>query len=542
MRTLYHNGVVYTGRGPLQQAFAEEDGVFTAVGSDGDVLALAAPSDRLVDLGGRFVCAGFNDSHMHLLNFGQSLHSAQLARHTDSLSSLLSCLRAYLTAHPPREGQWLRGRGWNQDYFTDVRRMPDRHDLDGISSEIPILITRCCGHCCVANTRALELAGITAETAAPSGGAIGMEDGQPDGRLYDNAIDLLTPALPLPDKEELKEMIRLACRQLNRYGVTSSQTDDYCVFRSIPFETVNAAYRELEAAGELTCRVYEQSNFTTPGELARFVEAGNVTGAGTDFFRIGPLKMLGDGALGSRTAHLTVPYLDGSGNRGFSLFTAEEMNRMVSYANAHNLQIAIHAIGDACLDQVLEAIELALREHPRPDHRHGVVHCQVSRADQLERIRRLNLHVYAQSIFLDYDNHIVTKLLPPELAGTSYSWKTLLSGGVCVSNGSDCPVELPDVMEGIECAVTRRSLDGTGPYLPDEAFTVQEALDSFTIAGAHASFEEHCKGLIRKGYLADFVVLDGNPFETDPRKLHEIPVLATVVGGRTVYTDGTLSV
>ena len=276
--------------------------------------------------------------------------------------------------------------------------------------------------------------------------------------------------------------------------------------------------------------------------LARFVEAGNVTGAGTDFFRIGPLKMLGDGALGSRTAHLTVPYLDDSGNRGFSLFTAEEMNRMVSYANAHNLQIAIHAIGDACLDQVLDAIELELREHPRPDHRHGVVHCQVSRADQLERIRRLNLHVYAQSIFLDYDNHIVTKLLPPELAGTSYSWKTLLSGGVCVSNGSDCPVELPDVMEGIECAVTRRSLDGTGPYLPDEAFTVQEALDSFTIAGAHASFEEHCKGLIRKGYLADFVVLGGNPFETDPRKLHEIPVLATVVGGCTVYTDGTLSV
>ena len=154
-------------------------------------------------------------------------------------------------------------------------------------------------------------------------------------------------------------------------------------------------------------------------------------------FRIGPLKLLGDGALGSRTAHLSRPYRGTEDERGFNLFPDEHMDAMVSYANAHGMQVAVHAIGDACLDQVLNAVDRALREHPRADHRHGVVHCQVSRPDQLKRIAALGMHVYAQSIFLDYDNHIVNRLLDPELAASSYHWKTLLDSGVSVSNGSD---------------------------------------------------------------------------------------------------------
>ena len=211
------------------------------------------------------------------------------------------------------------------------------------------------------------------------------------------------------------------------------------------------------------------------------------------------------------------------------------MNEMVAYANAHRMQVAIHAIGDACLDQVLNAVEKALKQHPRINHRHGVVHCQVSRPEQLERIRRLGMHVYAQSIFLDYDNHIVPELLDEELQDSSYCWKTLLDSGVSVSNGSDCPVEKPDVMAGIRCAVTRRSLDGTGPYLPDEAFSVREALDSYTVAGAEASFEENVKGRIRPGFFADFVILDKNPFAAAPEELNRIPVLETWVNGRKVY-------
>ncbi|MBQ6342217.1 MAG: amidohydrolase [Anaerolineaceae bacterium] len=535
MRTAFFNGRIYTGELPLREAFWVEDDRFIKAGADSEILACIRPGDRTVDLNGAFVCAGFNDSHMHLLNFGQFLHGARLGEHTGSLREMLAYLKEWLTQNPPRPGQWVTGRGWNQDYFTDEQRMPDRCDLDSVSAEIPILITRTCGHCCVVNSAVLALAGIDRNTPDPDGGTIGHDaDGEPDGRLYENAIELLNPFKPQPDKEALKEMLRLAMAEVNRYGVTSVQSDDYSTFRSVPWQLVNEAYRELEAAGEMTVRVTEQCNFTALSELKEFIEAGNVTGAGSDFFRIGPLKMLGDGSLGSRTAHLSVPYLQGEGEYGFSLFSPEQMKEMIVYAHQHGMQAAVHAIGDRCLDEVLDAYEAALTLDPKADHRHGIVHCQVSRADQLDRIAQLGLHVYAQSIFLDYDNHIVRKLVPEELANTSYSWKTLLRKGVCVSNGSDCPVELPNVMSGIQCAVTRQSLDGFGPFLPREAFTAQEALDSFTSAGAHASFEEHKKGRIQEGMLADFVILDQDPFETEPGEISKIKVLAVYLNGKEI--------
>ncbi len=530
MKAIWYNGKVYTGDETLQQAFLVQDGLFRAVGNDAEILALADADTVRTDLAGRFVCPGFNDSHMHLLGFGQSLGAARLAEHTGSLAELLAYLREYAAENPPREGRWLRGRGWNQDYFADTSRMPDRHDLDAVSAEFPILISRACGHCCVVNSRALELAGIGPDTPSPEGGRIGMENGVPDGRLYDNAIELVSACIPEPDKEEIKDLIRRACRALNAYGITSVQTDDYSTFRGVPFETVNAAYRELEESGELSVRVYEQANFTDTEELRRFIEAGNVTGTGSRMFRIGPLKMLGDGSLGSRTAWLSRPYADDPGTSGFPLFSREKMEEMISLANESGMQIAVHAIGDACLDQVLNALEKALREHPRRDHRHGIVHCQISRPDQLRRIRELGLHVYAQSVFLDYDNHIVEKRVGPELAASSYAWKTLMRSGVSVSNGSDCPVEAPDVMRGIECAVTRTSLDGTGPYLPQEAFTLREALDSFTVRSAEASFEENFKGRIAPGFAADFTVLEEDPSTKEPRALHTIRVNACYLG------------
>ncbi|MBQ1512353.1 MAG: amidohydrolase family protein, partial [Erysipelotrichaceae bacterium] len=188
MRTLYYNGNIYTGEGKAS-AFIVEDGRYAEVGNE-ELNGMSC--DAAVDLKGQFVCAAFNDSHMHLLGYGSSLKMADLARHTDSLQGMLEYLREYTAAQDLRPGQWIRGRGWNQDYFSDVQRMPDRHDLDTVSTEYPIVVTRTCGHSCVANTKALELAGIDASTKPPVGGDIGREaDGTPDGRLYDNAIDEL---------------------------------------------------------------------------------------------------------------------------------------------------------------------------------------------------------------------------------------------------------------------------------------------------------------------------------------------------------------
>lgn len=534
MRIAYTNGNIYTGTLPLQEAVVIEDGKYLFVGSDEDARAFAV--DATVDLQGKFLCSGFEDSHMHLLGFGKTLRSAALAKHTHSLKDMISYFRGFLAENPVADGGWLYGRGWNQDYFADAQRMPNRRDLDQVSTEVPICAVRACGHCLVVNSKALSLVGIDGSTPQPEGGRIGMEEGIPDGRFFDNAMELVYDAIPAPGKAELKEMIRSACKALNAYGITACQTDDYCLSRQIPWQDINAAYRELEAEGKLTIRVYEQANFTTPETLKEFVEAGNKTGTGTDNFRIGPLKMLGDGALGARTAFLTQPYADDPTTRGIPVFTRETMEEMVDYANAQGMQVAVHAIGDACLDWVLGAIEKTLANHPRADHRHGVVHCQISRPDQLEKIAELGLHVYAQSIFLDYDNHIVENRVGKKLASTSYSWKTLMEKGVSVSNGSDCPVELPDVMAGIQCAVTRTTLrDNVGPYLPEQAFTVQEALDSYTIRSAEGCFAEDRRGKIAPGYLADFTVLEENPFTVDQNRLKDIAISAVYLAGNKVY-------
>ena len=530
MRTIYYNAAVYTGTLPLAEAFGVEDDSFFFTGTNEEALSLEA--DTFVDLKGAFACAGFIDSHMHLLNYGQALTIAPLHKHTGSLEDMLYCLRNT----PPGRGEWILGRGWNQDYFSDVRRMPNRWDLDEVSRTNPVCAVRACGHALSINSKALELLGITGDTAQPEGGQIVMEKGAPNGVFLDNAMDLVYDAFPAPGKEDLKSMIRAACADLNSRGITGVHSDDYCVFRNVPWQEVNAAFRELEAAGELTVRVYEQANFTGTASLQEFLDAGNHTGTGTDYFRIGPLKMLGDGALGARTAFLSRPYADDPTTRGISVFTRQEFHDMISLANARGMQCAIHCIGDACLDMVLEALEKALAQHPRKDHRHGIVHCQITRPDQLRKIAELGLHVYAQSIFLDYDIHMVRERVGEELAATSYSWKTLKQLGATVSNGSDCPVELPDVMAGIQCAVSRTDLAGSVPaYLPQEAFTLQEALDSFTAGGAYAGFEESRSGKILPGMTADFVVLERNPFREDISRIRSIPILKTCIGGKTVY-------
>ncbi|MBR5287126.1 MAG: amidohydrolase [Clostridia bacterium] len=529
MKTVYYNGAVYTGELPLVSAFAVEDGKFIFAGTDAQAAEIDA--DDRVDLGGAFVCAGFNDSHMHVLNYGQSLTVAPLYAHTSSLEDVIACLKET----KPGRGGWILGRGWNQDFFSGEKKMPTRWDLDKVSREHPVVATRACGHALSVNSCALELLGITADAKQMDGGEIVMENGEPNGVFLDNAMDLVLDQIPAPGREEVKDMLRAAMKALNAYGITSCHSDDYCAFHALPWQDVNAAYRELEAAGEMTVRVYQQSNFADVAALEAFVQDGNVTGAGSEWFRIGPLKLLGDGALGARTAYLSRPYADAPDTRGLSVFTPEQFDALIGCAHAHGMQIAVHCIGDACLDLVLGSMDKAFAAHPRTDHRHGIVHCQITRADQLEKMAKMGLHIYCQGIFLDYDTHIVRERVGDKLAQTSYSWKTLKNMGATVSGGSDCPVELPRVLAGMQCAVTRCDLEGNGPYLAHEAFTVREAIDSFTKGGAYASFEEKEKGQIRLGMAADFVVLGGNLFETKETEIKDIPVLATFVGGKCVF-------
>ena len=426
------------------------------------------------------------------------------------------------------------GRGWNQDYFEDVKRMPNRWDLDEVSTERPICIVRCCGHGLVVNTKAIELLNLPEDFEQPEGGHVELENGLPNGRFYDNAMELVYARIPAPSKNEIKSMLLASCKKLNSYGITSAQTDDYCAFLNVDWSVIHEAYKELEAEGKLTVRIYEQSNITSVEALEQFVAAGGVTGTGSDLYKFGPLKMLGDGALGARTALLSIPYADDATTYGIPVYSKELMEAMISYANKNAMQVAVHTIGDACLDWVLGAYEKALAEYPREDHRHGIVHCQIMRPDQWKKIEELKLHVYAQTIFLDYDINIVEDRVGKELASTSYAWKTLMKNGVSVSNGSDSPVELPDVMAGIQCAVTRKTLNGAKEYLPEEAFTRKEAIDSYTTYAAKASFEEEKKGKIQAGMFADFVLLDANLFEVAEDQIKNVKVLETYLGGKRV--------
>lgn len=531
MRKTYINGCVYTGDGWVE-SFTVENGRFLCVGKTADV-----PEDKgeLVDLQGRFVCAGFNDSHMHLLNFGYSLTMANLTAHTASLAELLDYLRRYMAASDTG-GDWILGRGFNHDYFEDQHRFPTRYDLDSVSADRPICITRACGHILVVNSKALELLGITRDTPQPEGGRFSTdESGEPLGQFFENALGMVLSRIPLPDDDALRRMLLTAARRLNAYGITSCQSDDYEAFPDLGYKRIMHIFEELSANGTLPVRVNEQAHFTNIADLRAFVASGDFK-RGNAYFKNGPLKMLGDGSLGARTAYLSRPYNDCPNTRGIAVYTQRQFDEMCDYANQNGMQIAIHAIGDGILDCVLDAYEKALAHNPRADHRHGIVHCQITRPDQIERLQKLQLHVYAQSIFLDYDTHIVHARVGGTLAASSYAAKTLLEKGISLSNGSDAPVEEPVALRGIECAVTRRSIESEdAPYRPEESLSVREALDSFTKGGAFASFEEGQKGCIREGMLADFVVLSENPFHVAKNDIHKISVLETYLDGKCVY-------
>lgn len=532
MKRTYINGKVYTGEG-WSDSFAVEGDRFLWVNGDG---GSHEPEGEVIDLQGRFVCAGFNDSHMHLLNLGNNLSNAELAGHTSSLREMLDYLKEYIRENNPPAGSWIKGRGFNHDYFRDEKRFPDRYDLDKVSTEYPICLVRTCGHICVVNSKALEMIGVDRNTPQVEGGSFTVDqDGNPLGIFFENALDLVYKKFPVLSVEELKHLIQKGCRRLNSYGITSCQSDDYETFPNVGYRKVMQAYEELAAEGKLTVRVNEQAHFTNLPALRDYVEQGHHV-RGNAYFKNGPLKMLGDGSLGARTAYLSRPYADAPDTRGIPVYTPEQFEEMCSYANSQGMQIAIHSIGDGILDDILNAYEKALKEHPVKDHRHGIVHCQITREDQIRRIKEMGLHVYLQSIFLDYDIHIVKQRVGEELASTSYQGANFLKKGITISNGSDAPVEDPAPLRGIQCAVTRQNLDRTeAPYLPEEAMTVQEAIDSFTKYGAYASFEETEKGCIRAGMLADFVVLQENPFEVPFGRLSGIQVAGTYLGGERVY-------
>ncbi|WP_461204810.1 amidohydrolase [Clostridium sp. DL1XJH146] len=521
---------------PKVEAVGIKNGKFSKVGTTEQLLPLKTPNTRIIDLNGKMLVPGFNDSHMHLINYGYSLQMVDL-KEAKSLEDLITLTKEFISKSKLTNEQWINGRGWNQDHFSK-KDFPTRYDLDNISTEYPICLTRACGHILVVNSKALELSNINKTTLQIEGGKFDVdEQGNPTGIFREKSTNLIYSKIPSPTKEEIKEIIVNASNHALKQGITSIQTDDFESLPGITFDEIINAYTELKENKELPVRIYEQCLLPHITKLNKFIDLGYKTGDGDEFFKIGPLKLLGDGSLGARTAYLTEPYNDDPSTRGISIFTQEELDQLIIKAHNSNLQIAVHCIGDKIMYMVFDSFKKAQKQNPKKDARHGIVHCQITDKTLLNKFKEQNVHAYIQPIFLDYDLHIVEDRIGKEKTKTSYNWKELFNKNISISFGSDCPVEPFDVLPGIYCAVTRKDLKGypKSGWLPDQKLTIDQALFGFTLGGAFASFEENIKGSIEIGKLADMVVLSEDIYSISPDKIKDVLVEMTFVEGNLVY-------
>lgn len=534
MKEIYINGNVYTVTNGKAEAFIVENGKFIYVGNNNEALKHKDSDSEVIDLNNKFVTAGFNDSHMHLISTGSSLNMAELDK-AKSMEELIQIGKNYLEEKNYDKGHWVSGFGWNQDYF-DEPVFPTRYDLDKISTDHPIYIIRACYHIYVVNSKALEMAGITKETPQIEGGQFDVdENGEPLGIFREAAVELITSkVLPL-NFEEIKESIQIAIENCNSVGITSVQSDDFWE-SEVPHREIIRAFKELESENKLNIRMYQQAQFDSLDTLKNFIGEGYKTGVGSEKFKIGPLKLIGDGSLGARTAFLNQPYSDEPTTSGIGILTQEQLDEWVMYAHKNNMQIAIHAIGDKIMYMILNAYEKALKEMSRSNHRHGIVHAQITDKYILNKMKELDLQAYVQTIFIDYDSTIIESRVGKERMVDIYNFKTMLDLGINVANGSDAPVEWPTVVRGIQSAVTRAAFNSMDkPFLPEQAMTIEESIYSYTQAGAYASFEEDFKGSIEVGKVADFIVLDEDLLAVDPFKIKDVNVLKTYLDGKLVW-------
>ncbi|MDP2872657.1 MAG: amidohydrolase [Bacillota bacterium] len=505
---------------------------------NGHVLALG-PRDELtsrwgggasrLDLDGRALLPGFTDSHLHLLSYGLMLDQVQLA----------GCPSVRLMTELVAEGaaalakdEWVLGRGWDQDLFAE-RRYPARGDLDPVTAGRPALLTRGCGHCSVANSRALELAGITRDTIDPPGGRIERDPatGEPTGVLHERAAGLVRSVIGDPGFGVKRRGLERAMGLALSAGLVAVHPDD--VRSAGDAATACNLYRELlPSLGGPRVRL-DVSEFA----LDELLASGLRTGSGDPMLSIGAVKLFVDGSLGARSAALTRPYADDPGQSGIVVQERSAFMGQVRRAHAHGLQVAIHAIGDLAVDWSLDAIEAAQQAGPAWEPRHRVVHVQITRPDQPPRFAALGAVAEIQPKFVTTDKLWVDARVGPERARTSYCWKTLLDAGVHCAGGSDGPVEPLHPLLGLYAAVTRQGLDGqpAGGWYPDQRLSVEQALRLFTLGGAYAGHSEQWRGSLSPGKAADFVLLDRAPDRVDPGSIKDLAVLATYIGGRCVF-------
>ena len=515
-----------------EEALAVKGDRILAVGKVTDLQKFKGPQTQVIDVGGHFMMAGFNDAHLHLADAGATKLSVDLTG-VKSLDELRDRVEKKL--ENAKAGEWILGAGWDETLWP-VKVTPSRWDLDEVSGGHPVFLERIDGHIAVANTRALQLASINLATRDPQGGHIDRnENGEPTGILRETAQQAIRDVIPKPTHEQMRQGIELALADLAEHGVTSAQ--DY----SPNWENFQI-YEELEKEGKLTARISEWLPFDdSVDELNQKRQSHPENDL---MLHTGMLKGFMDGSLGSHTAAMLEPYSDDPKNFGLPRYEADKLNEMTKERVLAGFQIGFHAIGDKGVQMALDAFSIAEKaaheSHVKAanggdDFRLRIEHAQVTNPEQVAEFKQLKVIASMQPNHLLTDMRWAQDRLGPKRAATSYAWLAFLNKGVPLAFGTDYPVEPVTPFRGLYAAVTRKSENGKQEYFPAQRLTMDQAIAAYTVGSAYAQFEEKEKGKLTPGMLADFVVLDRDLTAVAPEKVLGTKVLRTVVGGKTVY-------
>lgn len=491
-----------------------------------DEARTASRNAREIDLGGATVLPGFIESHNHFLSSGMTLTNVDCrADRCDSIETLQRLIGERAGVTPA--GEWVVGRGYDQTALVENRH-PTRFDLDQAAPDHPVIVTHMSFHGLVANSAALRLAGVDRNTDdVPGGEILRDEHGEPNGVLLESpAMDLILQLLPKADRDQMRQGLHSARDQYLPTGV--SAVHDALISTREQID----AYAAAIAAGELPIRAYLMiAPELYDGEMeGQAGDLGPSYGLPANRLVAGPVKFFQDGAIQAYTAALTKPYHDAPDRYGVKIYEPSELASMVLDHHRAGRQIAIHGNGDAAIDDILNAYEAALTDHPRDDHRHRIEHCQTARQDQLERMARLGVvsSVFANHLWYFGDRHL-SRFLGPERAERMEPLASMTRLGIRWGLHSDCPVTEVNPLLGIWLAVNRRTSSGQ-PIGESEKVPVEQALRGFGPDAAYLGFQERTLGAIAPGYLADFAILSGDPV-ADPEAIKDLTVLATVIDG-----------
>ena len=510
---------------PQAEAIAVSNNKIIYVGSNAEALKMKDVRSALIDLKGATVLPGLTDAHMHLISLGQSLVKLNVTG-TASKDEVIKKVKEEAMKLIP--GKWLTGEGWDQNDWP-VKEFPDRKDLDEITKNNPVYLTRIDGHAAWVNSKALEMAHISETSKDPAGGKILKEpkSNKPTGILIDNAIEAVSKLIPPPTKDEIKNYVLKAMKHCVENGLTMVH-DAGASVNDVKI------YKELLDENKFLIRLYVMLS-DDKETLDYYFAKGPEIGLKDDMLTIRAIKLYADGAMGSRGALFFEPYNDDPGNKGLAMIEESKLKELSNKAAGSGWQLCTHAIGDKAIFMTLNAYGEALKGHN--DARFRIEHAQAVRLTDLDMFAKFNIIAAMQPIHATSDMYWAEKRIGPDRIKGAYAWRSFLNKNVVVAGGSDAPVESINPLLGIYAAVSRKDLKGYPEkgWYPEQKLTITEAIKIFTETPAYASFIEKSKGIIKEGYWADFTVLDKDITMLPASEIPNTKIIHTIVNGKIVY-------